>query len=40
MLVRTGKGERTLEGGQLPQGVPVFDNLAQAVAAIVETQVA
>lgn len=36
MLVRTGKGLRTLEGGQLPPGVPVFDNLLQAAHAIIE----
>ena len=35
MLVKTGKGMRTLEGGQLPPGVPVFENLAQAAAAII-----
>ena len=34
MLVRTGKGMRTLEGGQLPAGVPVYDDLLQAVGAI------
>jgi hypothetical protein len=26
---------RTLEGGQLPAGVPVFENLAQAAQAII-----
>lgn len=40
MLVKTGKGMRTLEGGQLPGSalpadVPVFDNLAQAAQAII-----
>jgi D-glycero-D-manno-heptose 1,7-bisphosphate phosphatase len=35
MLVKTGKGMRTLEGGQLPAGVPVFENLAQAAQAII-----
>jgi D-glycero-D-manno-heptose 1,7-bisphosphate phosphatase len=35
MLVKTGKGMRTLEGGQLPAGVPVYENLAQAVQAII-----
>lgn len=35
VLVKTGKGMRTLEGGQLPPGVPVFENLAQAAAAII-----
>lgn len=37
MLVKTGKGQRTLEGGQLPEGVPVFESLAHAVNAIVAT---
>ena len=36
MLVRTGKGMRTLEGGQLPEDVPVYDNLLQATMAIIE----
>ena len=35
MLVKTGKGVLTLEGGQLPPGVPIFENLAQAAAAII-----
>ena len=35
LLVKTGKGMRTLEGGQLPAGVPVFENLAQAAQAII-----
>jgi len=35
MLVKTGKGMRTLEGGQLPAGVPVYENLAQAAQAII-----
>jgi len=29
--VRTGKGERTLAGGKLPAGIPVFDNLSHYV---------
>jgi D-glycero-D-manno-heptose 1,7-bisphosphate phosphatase len=37
MLVKTGKGQRTLEGGQLPEGVPVFESLAHAVNAIIAT---
>lgn len=37
MLVKTGKGLRTLEGGQLPEGVPVFESLAHAVNAIIAT---
>ncbi|MEW6678308.1 MAG: D-glycero-beta-D-manno-heptose 1,7-bisphosphate 7-phosphatase [Pseudomonadota bacterium] len=35
MLVRTGKGVRTLEGGQLPEGIPVYNDLLQASAAII-----
>lgn len=34
MLVRTGKGERTLKKGELPEGTPVFDNLGAAVDAL------
>jgi len=34
MLVKTGKGVRTLEGGQMPEGIPVYENLADAVRAI------
>lgn len=37
ILVRTGKGLKTLEEGQLPKDVPVFDNLLQAAMAIIET---
>lgn len=39
ILVRTGKGMKTLEAGQLPKGVPVFDNLLQAAQAIIEATV-
>ncbi|OYY94547.1 MAG: D-glycero-beta-D-manno-heptose-1,7-bisphosphate 7-phosphatase [Hydrogenophilales bacterium 28-61-23] len=35
MLVKTGKGLLTLEGGQLPAEVPVYENLAHAVNVIV-----
>ena len=35
MLVRTGKGERTLAKGGLPENTPVFDDLAGAVEALV-----
>jgi len=31
MLVRTGKGEKTLEGGELPEGTLVFADLSDAV---------
>lgn len=34
ILVRTGKGERTLAKGGLPAGTPVFADLAQAVEAL------
>jgi len=34
MLVKTGKGKRTLESGQMPEGTPVYENLADAVQAI------
>jgi hypothetical protein len=33
--VKTGKGMRTLEGGQLPVAVPVYENLAHAAQAII-----
>ncbi len=35
MLVRTGKGRRTIEAGALPSGTVVFDDLAHAATAIV-----
>ena len=35
ILVRTGKGERTLEQG-IPDGVAVYDDLATAVTALLE----
>ena len=35
ILVRTGKGRRTLEGGDLPGGVEVYDDLADAVRALI-----
>ncbi len=34
VLVRTGKGVRTEAEGNLPEGVRVFDDLAQAVAGV------
>jgi len=37
ILVRTGKGEKTLEAGMLPENIPVFDNLMQAAQAIIES---
>ncbi len=36
ILVRTGKGERTLEKGEGLEGVEVYDNLAAAVSALLE----
>lgn len=36
LLVRTGKGQRTLDSGQLPADVPVYDDLFQATQAIIE----
>jgi D-glycero-D-manno-heptose 1,7-bisphosphate phosphatase len=38
VLVRTGKGERTVAGGQLPADVPVYDNLLQAAQAIIDAK--
>jgi D-glycero-D-manno-heptose 1,7-bisphosphate phosphatase len=35
MLVRTGKGERTLADGDLPPGTEVFADLAAAVGAVI-----
>lgn len=34
ILVKTGKGERTLGGGNLPEGTIIFDNLAEAVKSL------
>lgn len=34
ILVRTGKGDRTLAGGSVPEGTPVYADLAEAVAAL------
>lgn len=36
VLVKTGKGERTLEKGEGLDGIPVYDDLAAAVAALLE----
>lgn len=35
MLVRSGKGERTLASGKLPEMVPVFEDLAEVAATLV-----
>jgi D-glycero-D-manno-heptose 1,7-bisphosphate phosphatase len=40
MLVRTGKGERTLASGKLPEDVPVFEDLAQVAATLVSEEFA
>jgi D-glycero-D-manno-heptose 1,7-bisphosphate phosphatase len=34
MLVRTGKGVRTLASGNVPDGTPVYADLAEAVSAL------
>ena len=36
MLVRTGKGERTIAKGEGLEGIPVYDDLAAAVTALLE----
>ncbi|MEN8169288.1 MAG: D-glycero-beta-D-manno-heptose 1,7-bisphosphate 7-phosphatase [Pseudomonadota bacterium] len=36
ILVKTGKGERTLKKGEGLDGIPVFDDLSAAVAALLE----
>jgi len=38
ILVKTGKGERTLADPNLPDGVPVYADLAAAVDALLETK--
>ncbi|OBS09380.1 D-glycero-beta-D-manno-heptose 1,7-bisphosphate 7-phosphatase [Acidihalobacter prosperus] len=37
MLVRTGKGGRTLAAGKLPADVPIFDDLAQVAETLVSS---
>jgi D-glycero-D-manno-heptose 1,7-bisphosphate phosphatase len=36
ILVLTGKGQKTLEGGGLPEGTEVFPDLAAVAEALVE----
>jgi D-glycero-D-manno-heptose 1,7-bisphosphate phosphatase len=36
ILVKTGKGERTLEKGEGLEGIPVYDNLAAAVSFLLD----
>lgn len=38
ILVRTGKGEKTLKKG-VPKGVPVYDNLAAVADALLEVAI-
>lgn len=38
MLVRTGKGERTLSTGKIPADVPIFEDLAQVAKTLVATE--
>ncbi len=35
MLVKTGKGSRTLEGGGLPDAIPIYEDLMEAAQAII-----
>ena len=37
ILVKTGKGERTLEQG-IPEGIPVYENLASVVSFLLENE--
>ncbi len=37
MLVKTGKGERTLAQGEGLDGIPVYDDLSHAVSALLES---
>ena len=34
ILVRTGKGQRQLDEGLIPDNIPVYDDLAQATSAL------
>ena len=38
VLVRTGKGERSLASGRVPVGVPVYDDLAALADALLEEE--
>ena len=38
ILVRTGKGQRQLDDGIIPDDVPVYDDLAQTAAALLSTR--
>ncbi len=37
-LVRTGKGERTIASGNLPEGIPVYDDLGDFVDALMKAE--
>lgn len=37
MLVRTGKGQKQLDEGLIPEDIPVYDDLAQATSALLDT---
>jgi D-glycero-D-manno-heptose 1,7-bisphosphate phosphatase len=37
LLVRTGKGERTLAAGGLPENTPVYGNLSEVVDELLKT---
>jgi len=39
ILVRTGKGERTLAAGGMPEATPVFTDLAAAVEALLDNRI-
>jgi len=38
MLVKTGKGERTLASGMVQEDIPVFENLASCVDDILDSR--
>lgn len=40
MLVKTGKGERTIKAGGLPEGTRIFDHLADAVDYLISRETA
>ncbi len=40
MLVRTGKGQQQLDEGLIPEDIPVYDDLAQATSALLDTPAA
>jgi D-glycero-D-manno-heptose 1,7-bisphosphate phosphatase len=40
ILVKTGKGEKTLEAGNLPEGTMIFEDLAEAVNYLLEKSAA